>query len=274
MVKEKNYLINEAAKEVHVETHVLRYWEEELSLPIKRNEQGHRIYTQEDIDKFITIKKLKDQGLQLKAVKMVLETDTGEAGEDMKADNPFAQKQLTKINRNGEVKVIKLNPSETNNWKEHHMIEVKEKKVTPAEKQQIAIKMKESAKMLEKQQEKTARMQYLIQKMIREAVEDNNEKLITQISDHVRDDMCKELDYQFRLLEERDHTKEEERRKLDEEHCRKLDELLRLYSSKSSEKERRHEKKLGNKNMKENEHLQKKDLQKKDFRFWRRAEVK
>ena len=40
MVKEKNYLINEAAKEVHVESHVLRYWEEELRLPIKRNEQG------------------------------------------------------------------------------------------------------------------------------------------------------------------------------------------------------------------------------------------
>ena len=46
VVKEK-YLINEAAKEVHVESHVLRYWEEELDLPIKRNEQGHRIYTQE-----------------------------------------------------------------------------------------------------------------------------------------------------------------------------------------------------------------------------------
>ena len=68
MVKEK-YLINEAAKEVHVESHVLRYWEEELELPIKRNEQGHRIYTQEDIDRFIDIKNLKDQGLQLKAVK-------------------------------------------------------------------------------------------------------------------------------------------------------------------------------------------------------------
>ena len=51
VVKEK-YLINEAAKEVHVESHVLRYWEEELELPIKRNEQGHRIYTQEDIDRF------------------------------------------------------------------------------------------------------------------------------------------------------------------------------------------------------------------------------
>ena len=36
------YLISDAAKQVQVETHVLRYWEEELKLPIKRNEQGHR----------------------------------------------------------------------------------------------------------------------------------------------------------------------------------------------------------------------------------------
>ena len=34
----KEYLmISDAAKEVDVESHVLRYWEEELKLPIKRN---------------------------------------------------------------------------------------------------------------------------------------------------------------------------------------------------------------------------------------------
>lgn len=31
-------LISDAAKEVEVESHVLRYWEEELNLPIRRNE--------------------------------------------------------------------------------------------------------------------------------------------------------------------------------------------------------------------------------------------
>ena len=31
-------LISDAAKQVKVESHVLRYWEEELHLPIKRNE--------------------------------------------------------------------------------------------------------------------------------------------------------------------------------------------------------------------------------------------
>lgn len=65
-------LISDAAKEVNVENHVLRYWEEELHLPIKRNELGHRYYTQEDVERFKQIKGMKERGLQLKAIKMVL----------------------------------------------------------------------------------------------------------------------------------------------------------------------------------------------------------
>ena len=42
-------LISDAAKQVKVESHVLRYWEEELHLPIKRNELGHRYYTKEEM---------------------------------------------------------------------------------------------------------------------------------------------------------------------------------------------------------------------------------
>ena len=40
---EVHYMISEAAKRVNVETHVLRYWEEELSLSIGRTEMGHTI---------------------------------------------------------------------------------------------------------------------------------------------------------------------------------------------------------------------------------------
>ena len=65
-------LISEAAKAVEVETHVLRYWEEELELPIKRNELGHRYYTKEDVERFRRIKNLKERGFQLKAIKEIL----------------------------------------------------------------------------------------------------------------------------------------------------------------------------------------------------------
>lgn len=66
------YMISDAADMVHVETHVLRYWEEELDLTIPRNEMGHRYYTRENIQEFQRIKELKDQGYQLKAIRMIL----------------------------------------------------------------------------------------------------------------------------------------------------------------------------------------------------------
>ena len=64
------YMISDAARMVEVESHVLRYWEEELDLPIARNEMGHRYYTEDDIQLLKHIKKLKERGYQLKAIKM------------------------------------------------------------------------------------------------------------------------------------------------------------------------------------------------------------
>ena len=64
-----HYMISEAAKQVGVESHVLRYWEEELNLPIGRTDMGHRHYTKEDIQLFCCIKELKNQGIQLKDLK-------------------------------------------------------------------------------------------------------------------------------------------------------------------------------------------------------------
>lgn len=68
-MKETRYLISETAKLVQVEPHVLRYWEEELGLFIKRNEMGHRYYTDKDLEIFQKIKELKKEGLQLKTIK-------------------------------------------------------------------------------------------------------------------------------------------------------------------------------------------------------------
>ena len=65
-------MITDAAKLGDVEAHVLRYWEEELELPIGRNEMGHRYYTEENVQLFRRIRELKEQGVQLKAIKMLI----------------------------------------------------------------------------------------------------------------------------------------------------------------------------------------------------------
>ena len=56
------YMISDAAALVNVESHVLRYWEEELELTVPRNEMGHRYYTKENIEQFMKIKEWKEQG--------------------------------------------------------------------------------------------------------------------------------------------------------------------------------------------------------------------
>ena len=69
---EVHFMISEAAKRVNVETHVLRYWEEELELTIGRTEMGHRYYTEDDMRLFNCIKELKEQGMQLKDLKEII----------------------------------------------------------------------------------------------------------------------------------------------------------------------------------------------------------
>ncbi|HEX3022140.1 MAG TPA: MerR family transcriptional regulator, partial [Lachnospiraceae bacterium] len=66
------YIISDASKKIDVEPHALRYWEEELGLDIPRNEMGHRYYREEDVKILKNVKMLKEQGFQLKAIKMIL----------------------------------------------------------------------------------------------------------------------------------------------------------------------------------------------------------
>lgn len=73
MIETKQYRISEMTKKVGVEAHVLRYWEEELELPIRRNRQGHRYYTEEDVERFLQIRKLKEKGIQLKGIRSFLD---------------------------------------------------------------------------------------------------------------------------------------------------------------------------------------------------------
>ena len=62
------YTISDTAKLLKVETHVLRYWEEELGLDIPRNKMGHRVYHQKQIQLFKEIIDWKEQGLSLKEI--------------------------------------------------------------------------------------------------------------------------------------------------------------------------------------------------------------
>lgn len=218
-MSEVRYMISDAAKLVDVEAHVLRYWEEELDLPIGRNEMGHRYYTEEDIARFRRVKELKEQGLQLKAIRHVLKNgnlqapvflyETIAGGEKGAADMQGIP-EMQGTTSQGELDMGK-----------RHVVMVKKGEFLPVE-------GKTSAIPEESREQKSFRLQQLLKDMIADAVQCNNQEICQEI----KESLLKELDYQFRLLEEREDIREEERANRQEEHYRQLDELLRSYNQK------------------------------------------
>ena len=68
-MEEKTYTVKEASELLELESHTLRYYEDELELQIPRNTMGHRYYREYDLKVFGHIISLKEQGLQLKAIR-------------------------------------------------------------------------------------------------------------------------------------------------------------------------------------------------------------
>lgn len=192
MAEKTVYYISEASKLVQVEPHVLRYWEDELALPIGRNEMGHRSYTQEDIERFRQIKQLKEQGLQLKAIRMVLHGDNYEMQEKVEDMVMKKAKKYMVTMAKGKETVMELPEGEMQEYEEP---------------------------TCDEKAKKAARLQYLLQHLVTDAVKSANKEMCTEIKESI----LKELDYQFRQQEERDeaHWKQEE------EHYRKIDEMIR-----------------------------------------------
>ena len=70
-MKEQGCSISEAAKRSGVESYVLRYWEEEGILHVRRNRKGHRCYTEAEFAEIREIQRLKEEGLSLKEIREV-----------------------------------------------------------------------------------------------------------------------------------------------------------------------------------------------------------
>lgn len=210
---ERYLMISDAAKEVQVESHVLRYWEEELHLPIRRNELGHRYYTEGDVELFKQIKSMKERGLQLKAIKMILK--------DGKLDVMIPEEERLEPEALSEKEVI---PKEDNDTMAIQVVNSRE-----PDRENALINQSDG----EMQDEKAKRLQWLLQQLFRETLQENNKELCQEIKESV----VKELDYQFRTLEEREEERDRIREQRDEAHYKKLDELLRKKVKKEKPEE-------------------------------------
>ena len=179
------YMISDAADMVHVETHVLRYWEEELSLAIPRNEMGHRYYTRENIKEFQRIKELKDQGYQLRAIRMILHTGKEpSASEVVSVGHPLDDIMVDTM----EKEVSKTLPLEP--------------------KRSSAVQMPTGLSP----EERMSQFRELMSDIVGQAIAQNNEELSQTIGKDVQELILKEMNY---LMREQENAQEERYRKLD-----------------------------------------------------------
>lgn len=167
-MEETRYMISDAAKKVDVETHVLRYWEEELELPISRTELGHRYYTEEDIHVFQSIKELKERGFQLKAIKVLL---------------PQIRKRESRST--------------------DHIISLEEKMMEYSSSKEIAAGEEPQVDMIAVEKDKLCQFEAIVGNVFRQILKENNEQLENQITGGI----VKEMDLLMRVREEREEER-------------------------------------------------------------------
>lgn len=182
---EVHYMISEAAKKVSVEPHVLRYWEDELTLPIGRNDMGHRFYTEENIQLFDCIKELKEQGLSLKELKVLIPDilRTKEKLKQQKKDAKPADTAPEKLQKTDVGQAVSQPPA-----------------VEPSQASALTAN------------DKTRLLKGLLSEVVVDALLANNKILEEAVSSSVNEKVVKNMDY---LLQARERQEEDRYRKLD-----------------------------------------------------------
>ncbi|MGN0244231.1 MAG: helix-turn-helix domain-containing protein [Lachnospiraceae bacterium] len=234
------YTITDVSGFLGVESHVLRYWEEELEIPISRNELGHRYYLEKDIRILQCVKELKSQGLLLKAIKRILpsimegdiklnapiffsesgEDSMGQSNKKKKANN--AAKSMQLMNKNTQV-VIEKPEQET--------------AVAPVN-------------------EKLIQFEDIMYRIMRQALHDNNETVTKDVVSGVSREVVREVSQE--LTEKLDGCfKEQEKR--DENHYKELDQMMRSLQKNRKETAKQEDRKL---QKQEQKRLQKEKQQK------------
>lgn len=188
-MKDKKYTIKEASEILDLESHTLRYYEDELELKIERNSLGHRYYCDYDIKVFKHIISLKEQGLQLKAIRNAIKGSYDSVGgDDWKEQGETYLQVVTSLDMPPKCDVSKM---------ANNQIDITDTSNTKVE--QFRLMMKDT----------------FIQ-----AISENQEELKSELNYHIKykieEDMKEEIQKIESIYEEKD-----------KERYRKLDETMR-----------------------------------------------
>ena len=227
-MKEERYLIKEAAALVGVESHVLRYWEEELKMDIHRNGMGHRYYTKKDIELLTKVRNLKEKGLQLKAIRSYLDMRREQMAKEQTLDSKNSSSLLTEDTMSEDLQNVIMFAEKSKNMQDVHN-DLSKSQESPKD---IQKQDKEDDTELEmttsnqglvpvKQQilsneAKMEQFQQLMNRIVSNAIQENNDLIGKSAGEHAANAVVDQISGM---------TKEQEERA--EERYRKLDQTLR-----------------------------------------------
>ncbi len=205
-------MIKDATKRLGIEAHVLRYWEEELGLEIKRNSMGHRYYDEKDIRMFGEIKRLRDEGISLKEIRTSIERMKVKGAKEADTQNIKNVISAEKIRNADGIK----SGTDTEEKKNEHAIKGGSE-ICVVDKSGFD---EESGKDNREKDNivdfKAAQLQTLMNKIVANAFRENKSMLTNAIRSEITEDVMKQMDVIIREKEEREEAR-----------FRKLDESLR-----------------------------------------------
>lgn len=204
---QERYMISDAAKMVEVENHVLRYWEEELNLRIPRNEKKQRYYRPSDIKLLRTIKDLKEQGFQLKAIKMILP----DIGKIEHMDPQGVYKLREELNRQVQQEEMKASVTSLSEVRAE-----REQKMMTGMRQPSYLEQSQAAALIHRQEtrpdrepdndrearQKLQQFEQMLRQMIRETMEEMSRETEKRICDEVTTRLQKQVNYLIMQKEE------------------------------------------------------------------------
>lgn len=227
---ERRYMISDAAKLVDVESHVLRYWEEELDIEIPRNEMGHRYYEEVHIDLLKNVKELKDCGYQLKAIKMLIpelmEMQKKQGG-NLDALKAELFGKVAKVSMAMDVEEPQWEAAKVS-MGEDLLPKTDAESLQETEEQAGRLPGVQAAPPLSKQTpisgSKLEQFQMILSEVVSSVIKESTGELGREVSDIVSDNVLREMDYLMHIRE-----------KQEEERFRKLDETIRSYQNQRKE---------------------------------------
>lgn len=227
-MKEERYLIKEAAALVGVESHVLRYWEEELKMDIHRNGMGHRYYTKKDIELLTKVRNLKEKGLQLKAIRNYLDMRREQMAKEQTLDSKSSSSLLTEDTMSEDLQNVIMFAEKSKNIQDvHNDLSKSQEPPKNTQKQdkeddtELEVTTSNQGLVPVKQQilsneAKMEQFQQLMNRIVSNAIQENNDLIGKSAGEHAANAVVDQISGM---------TKEQEERA--EERYRKLDQTLR-----------------------------------------------